>query len=344
MVFFLTACQLYKSSNSACSFSSSFFSSTIVDSSSSLPELAFGNYWRSHLVEKANDIRNKSVEIGRDGASFVFMTDYHQNTSAKKSPEIIKYLSKEARIDYTFFGGDITDGVENTSVALDKMKEFSDLWNPVTFLPIRGNHDCEPTANKTIDQVSNQEYYKLFIKPIQNVINNDESIYFSLDDNERKTRFISLDSGSYITEALDKRQIEWFQQKLMELDSSWTIVIFQHMVLQTNNDEKTVSLSSYGRITMEAIDEIFKNIRCNIAAIICGHIHVDAVLETKYNFKIISTTCDSGGANAAYDWNISERTIGTINECAFDVFLLNTKQRTIDSIRVGAGTSRFFAY
>ena len=77
---------------------------------------------------------------------------------------------------------------------------------------------------------------------------------------------------------------------------------------------------------------------------ICGHAHVDGILSTDYNFNIIATTCDSGGANSAGDWNNPTRPSGTTNECSFDVFSINTNTKEITITRIGAGNDRVTNY
>ena len=55
---------------------------------------------------------------------------------------------------------------------------------------------------------------------------------------------------------------------------------------------------------------------------------------------IIATTC----ATYAEECGELDRTLGTINEGAYDVYVVNKNTRTINITRIGAGFDREFTY
>ena len=95
-------------------------------------------------------------------------------------------------------------------------------------------------------------------------------------------------------------------------------------------------MTSYAQACMNVLDQYEGN--GTIAAVIQGHTHRDRLATTPSGIPVIITTCDKN-----WQWISStgdpdllvDRSSGTIREQAFDVMILNKKERTITAVRIG---------
>lgn len=303
------------------------------------------SYWATTIAEKELAINNLNNAIGSNGATFLFFTDYHQSSNNGKSLPLMLHVLNNTSVRDVFYGGDTSDGgsLPNTASAEAKLREVANHLRPLKMFAIRGNHDCEPYATVTTNQISESAYYDMYVRPIEKDIKGTGKPYFYVDNETAKVRYICMDSGSRLTDAMDTTQMSWMKSHLQELSNDWTVIIFQHMVYEkVNRPEQTII--TMGQTLLNAIDDVFDSLNCTIAAVIAGHCHTDAIIPTDHNFKVITTTCDSGGANAASDPLYPTRTPGTTSEQAFDVFTVDKATRTIHITRIGAGVDRNTTY
>ena len=107
---------------------------------------------------------------------------------------------------------------------------------------------------------------------------------------------------------------------------------FAHDVLAYSNG--TFSLSTDGAAIEQAI--VASNTSATICAIICGHIHRDGSL-IRNGIPFIATTWDGY-------YSDSNKKLGTTTELAFDVFTVDTENKTIKASRVGYGEDRTWTY
>lgn len=326
-----------------------FDSESVVESIQALTDAVGSDcvvpdYWITYLQDKEAAINALNMALD-SGESFIFFTDYHQNTNNKNSAPLMRHIVDHTSITDVVYGGDTTDGgtLPTPQAAEAVVRTFSNLFKKLDIKPVRGNHDCEPLAYQTTNQIPDAAWYDMMIRPIENVVISGNELYFYYDNPNQKIRHIIMDSGG-MNDALTETQLTWMKARLTELETGWTAIIFQHMVIESDKTEQTVHLITRGTETLNAIGDVYNTLNCTIAALVCGHVHVDAVVDTNYNFKIISTTCDAGGANAASDWNNPTRTAGTTSEQAFDVYSLDTTNRTINITRIGAGSNRTVQY
>lgn len=305
------------------------------------------DYWKSYLESKEATINAHNISI-TTGESFIFFTDYHVNTNNENSMPLMRHIADHTSITDVIYGGDTTDGgrLPTPESAEAVLRKFANTFKPLRIKPIRGNHDCEPSAYQTINKIPDAAFYDSLLRPIESdiVTAHPNSIYYHWDNENQKIRHIVTDSGG-MENPLDTTQITWLQSKLLELESSWTAIIHQHIVMESTPAEQTAHLVARGTALLNAIGDVFEDLKCTIAGIVCGHLHVDYIMETDYNFSIIGTTCDAGGANSdGYDWNNPTRPAGTTNEQAFDVYSIDTTSKTMYITRIGAGSDRVVSY
>ena len=83
-------------------------------------------------------------------------------------------------------------------------------------------------------------------------------------------------------------------------------------------------------------------------AIISGHTHWDASLTTSqsdYGILTIATTTDAAGyAQNGQTGAAEPRTVGTIEEQAFDVVHIDLTARKVYMTRIGGGSDREFTF
>lgn len=302
-------------------------------------------YWESEIASKVDVINVNNCDLGQHGDSFVFMTDYHMNTSNNMSRRLIDYIEKHTSVVKFFYGGDTTDGggLTTPQMAINKIRSFEEMFRGLNMFPIRGNHDEEPTANQTVNQIPDGAFYDVFLRSIENGINTNGNLYYTVDNDSQKIRYIMMDSGG-MNNPLNSTQLNWLKAKIIELESDWSCVVIQHIIGEQDAGNRRVLVSTRGAYTINAINEALQTAVCTFICVIAGHVHTDYIDTTTASYPIIYTTCDSGGANAAYDFDNPVRTAGTITECAFDVFSIDTSNRTIKITRVGAGSNRAISY
>ena len=311
------------------------------------------DYWLADLESQEYAINNLNCSVGANGTTFVFFTDYHQNTNNGNSIALIKHIVDHTSANMVIYGGDTSDGdaLLTRQASIDMLREFGNEVKDISPVWIRGNHDVEPTAGDTTTSIPTPAFYDIALRPLQNRAEINGHIYYHIDDDNIKFRYIFLDTdnGDYnnqdVIDYFDE-QMAWLKNKILELDSNWTVVIFQHIFFTARlATVPTLPRSDFATATINALSDIYDSMQCSIAAIISGHVHRDYTYITNHDVPCIATTCDSGGLNAsAYDPDYGTRTAGTTSEQAFDVFTIDTANRTVNATRIGAGIDRSWTY
>lgn len=224
---------------------------TILEGSEAIP-----SYWESELNASVTSINNIQRLYGKNATSFGFITDFHNNANAGKSPALLQYVMDKCNIKYYFNGGDFaTDGSLNTKEqtindilnAKNKFRNIADRC-----LRVEGNHDV---AYSTLGA---PEYYKQNLTPeeMYDVYYRSETLHrhivwgptgdcFYADDEAHKVRYIGLNSqdkpyvenpdGSAVDNkmwnfAFRQDQITWFAEKALYVpDDSWSVVVCSHV-------------------------------------------------------------------------------------------------------------------
>lgn len=298
-------------------------------------------YWISHLNEKNSEIDTAMNAIGGHGDAVLYFTDPHWSSNEKRTPDIARYIRAHTSIKNVFCGGDIANGGNGRDLT-----GYRDVWNGIPVFTFRGNHDQNPNATDETDIISDEEFYNLILRPIEDKATLDGQLYFHLDNTAQKIRYIFMDSGCAWTNTLDDTQINWFKTCLTELDAGWSALVMQHMVFEGNaKNGDNISISSRGTLLINTINAVWDQLKCNIIGILTGHIHSDySITESVHGYPIIATSCDNGAA-ARNDYDpVNPSTVGTVSEQLLDAVCIDTSARTIQCIRIGAGNNRSFTY
>lgn len=297
------------------------------------------DYWETYLNNKMNTLKWGDMSIGRDGVSFAFITDVHIDANNMMSPKLLYWLTRHTNVRDVICGGDIIEGYNTAEHASDELFRWMQDTSEIKIVNIHGNHDnntngqTDPTQN--LDNIHfyalecrQSEYFVTFV---------DNEMYGYSDNDDQKMRYIYLDTGAPDSEVISDTQIEWMKDRIEELPSGWFVTIFCHQFFTgAAASTPTLTLDDSGVKIQNALELIYDSIDAVIVAVISGHCHRDYSIVSAKGFPMIATTCDTNQA-APYDPVTPDRTAGTTDEQAFDIFYINTSLRTITTVRIGAG-------
>ena len=103
---------------------------------------------------------------------------------------------------------------------------------------------------------------------------------------------------------------------------------------------------AHGKAIITPLNEIARDPNFpEVIAVITGHTHWDASLQTEGGYYLIATTCDAGATSCqCYDTLCPVRTPGTDREQLMDVIQIDRTRRKLFFTRLGAGIDREFTY
>ena len=170
----------------------------------------------------------------------------------------------------------------------------------------------------------------VMIKPEEQWINTNGELYYCVDNDSQKIRYICLAIECFDNVGTSGTQRTWLQSKLTEKDSSWTILVIQHRIWGSS----TASIDTKAQNVINAINEIWSSINAKFIGIIAGHTHLDYnATESTKGYHLIAVNCDANtGNNSGYT-----RTAGTTTEQSFDVFYIDKTNEKLYAVRIGAG-------
>lgn len=308
---------------------------------------ALPDYWKTYLDTKIDSVKSL-VETSDD--TFAFVTDIHSPNNALYSPAIIKHLQKYADVSKVMVGGDFITSASSARAATDMIDAWADGAEN-NWMFTRGNHDSNYQGT---GDVTCKAFYERYIKPNKNMIPMQvgKATYY-VDDETAKFRYIVLDTCNESSDEIPiADQVTWMQSKITELDSSWSVIVMTHKYWApslvtagiTDVEDMPIEVSA----VKTGLDAVAGTADATIIAYICGHVHRDLAIQSDAGYWIISTTCDAASGTQASDWDIfyPERTLGTKDEQVIDVFGIDTVNRKIKTVRIGAGlaTGREFTY
>jgi predicted phosphodiesterase len=199
--------------------------------------------------------------------------------------------------------------------------------------------------------------------------------YYYVDDEKSRMRIILLNGQDVPSDAKTaegyakynamrhfgflQEQIDWFCSEALRLPSEeWVGVVCSHSDFQGAKKEKHCynyelmlgiinafnqkssynNESSYEDSAFNAsVDFDFSEYQGKVVGWVSGHTHNDRINET-YGVTSVSTTTD-----AAFLSTNPEKA-GTLNEQAFDAFIIDRKRKLVKIVRVGVGENREFSY
>lgn len=328
-------------------------------SDTNIPELPA--YWADYLDGRIEDIRGNMTSVGRNGETFIFITDLHWPNNVKNSPRLMFEILRRLNIHHCICGGDvINEGTreESVSVMVDVVNAFKHY--DIDFLTALGNHDRN--WNTYNDQHSYPErrfteadIFALLERMSKKVYQNfaddkfDNGIGFNMyyDDPITNTRFIIIDVNDVITDPNTGTNTFEFTNynelaQVLHDSNGKHVVIISHMLEAGNNIGTrlaTISdaLNARTTISTDYCTADFTGCTGKVHLILGGHSHSDNSRLSSGGIPIV--TCDT-------DSNLSHNTDahidGTTKEQAFDVITVNYADNSVKFVRIGRGSDRTF--
>lgn len=308
----------------------------IIENGNALPY-----YWKTYLNSKIDDVK-QLVETSNE--SFIFVTDVHTPNNFMHSPDIIRYIRSKINIPYVFVGGDYGNKADSRRLYLNQVDKWFDVAEKDWF-SIRGNHDNNYQGT---GEVTAADFYVRAIKPLKNEVVVKEALenVYYVDDKNAKFRFICLDTIYEGTVDITP-QITWMKERINELPSGWSVIVFSHMYFvpsPVSSGQTALGTTNLGAQIKAGLDEIYDSCSADIVGLVVGHCHRDYYITSVKGYPIIATTCDAQ-QSAYWDINYPNSITRTTTEQAFDIFGINKTNRTITALRIGRGAeSRTFQY
>lgn len=328
------------------------------------------DYYKEELNSKIAQIHENMNETGKNGETFIFITDIHWENNSKHSPALINDIIKNTNIKTLVCGGDLIN--EGTKLSMENtMQECVSAFNfEKTFFPCAfGNHDDNKNNQSSMPErwFSAETVYALMYKQndgdITYLTDNDwRAFYF--DNPTTKTRFIFCDTGvdgwagtidtsTYGYWTYDPTdQLDQIVDCLKETESGWEVVLVAHWLRGSS------SYTAFAQDLFKIADGInsrsalvdasgahkvydLSSAKAHVCAIFAGHTHFDYSAVTEDGIPIIITDCDNGVRSTNTDYPYVE---GTITEQCFDVVTIDYAASTVKCVRIGRGANREFSY
>ena len=204
--------------------------------------------------------------------------------------------------------------------------------------------------------------------------------YFYVDDHTSHTRFIMLnmcdkpyqtnangtmaDSGNTMKGfVIRQTQIDWMISSL-NVPEGWSVITCTHAPVHPNvvgwdeqfrgilkaYKDKTAYTATYAGIygwDALNINADFRNYKGDFIVHLCGHAHNDYHYKASgYGIDMMTVACDGRVSNNTYmtDESYQNRALGTVYEQCVDVVVIDKNDKTISTVRLGAGANRIISY
>ena len=304
------------------------------------------SYYRdnNYMNSKAEAIKSAMYDAVGKYDSFIFITDMHWSRNAKKSPALINWLRKYVNINHIINGGDLYDAWDGLTT--DALDDTNKAFGEEAYV-VCGNHEFNHTGTGISNGgLTDAKAWYLFSSMHDDIVVGDASRnYFYKDNKAQKIRYIFLnmydDAGAGAAQAVisfEAAQQTWLADvALGTMEAGWLAVILTHTLYEINPDTNAL----YNDAPISDLSTIVDNYSGpgEIGFILQGHTHRDRITSTPGGTKVVITTCDKYvpwyATSGVADINVT-RAPGTITEQAFDVVVVDRKNRKASFIRIGA--------
>lgn len=330
-------------------------------------------YYMDHLTGKISDIKTELAKHS-DPVCFFLFTDYHNlykdqsEGNAHGTGDLIRYTGSKVGCNDAVFCGDLLS-YENTEALMNSSIEafLDEISGMNRLMIVKGNHDLNPYGSPNMTDEG-------YISRVMSVMDGNYGIsitdktYYFRDDTKRKVRYIVLDSretsidysyssGDDAEKAFATAEMQWFGETLQSTPEGYTVIVFSHVMWWGTSDQTSVQ---YSASNMQPVQMMYAyNTRstysgCGVTfdfsggvaeakVMLTGHTHKDFSQVFLSNVLVLSTSADSWAfANARPDY--VTHTKGTYTEHVIDFMIIDPGAKTIDTIRIGAGSDRHFEF
>lgn len=288
----------------------------------------YSNYLLEELDAEVNNVSNDNT------MTFTFVTDLHENNEGNTDKNIqyfTEFTERNKKVEFGAIGGDLYSAYKTNHEQGEYFikyisKLLKDNTNKKLFFT-KGNHECNAKLDKK-EYISNEEYYDLAIKDIENeIITNPEDpkgAYYYKDYDDYKVRVCVLNSfeGEGQQFIFNSKELDFIENKMLnfsekENSSEWQVIFITHTLILEDIDQFNKIINS------------FQESGGKIIACITGHQHVDTYnLQNGYLEVVVQR-----GFN-------KQDEVDTDNEICFSVFTVDLKNRILYENRAGRGENR----
>jgi len=327
------------------------------------------DYWIEYLNNKQASINAGLTSVGTHGDIFIFFSDYHVVVNECKSPIVMKYVCERYNIKKVVFGGDVLNTHNSKEISLGLLETFMKSFSFTSIYNVLGNHDNNPYGGSS-NVLNEDEYYPILFKHLENKVHMNRGCYYYYENEFQKIRYIVLnthDNGFNLSSDEDMAQLNWFCATLNSVQEGWYVVVITHMYYEVHENQEThlhhvyvsagnliypitdaYNSKSSGSMSNNGVIYSFDFTSANgkIACLLVGHVHSDyseVRLSDTAQYPIISIEQDSTYYTGSIETDPT-RTKGTPSEQAFDIVCIDTKNKVIKTIRIGAGEDRTFSF
>lgn len=300
--------------------------------SDSSKKYSINNITDSYFKTAVNNVAQKINSLSEeDWESFIFITDPHGNGNQQKSQAIALYLLDNTNISMIVLGGDY---YLNYWGQYDN--QFEDYLDPlkdnINVYALFGNHE---TYNK--GSYNNKYYlYDYFLKNKTWLKGQPEKLYYYFDDNDKKIRYVFLNTSDCSQYVMTSKQIDWLRSTVSTLpNSDWSLLVFGHVNLDTFDIDSDIIR---GSTELNASNIISAIDQCNgtIIGYICGHQHIDMTKKVG-NFQQTTLQCDKLETRDYYPGiSFVDRSENDATKQAVSIISINQKEKQVIIRRIGA--------
>ena len=237
----------------------------ITENGNVVPDYYFDN---NYLNDKVAEINTINAGLSYNSYSAFFITDYHMEDNARKSPALISYLIGNTGIRNVVFGGDAIDhSYGNKAGGIRKlcqfMEDFREVREKGNMYLITGNHEMNnANLDNSAGELSKAVPFNLFNAPLGNKINNlfrksngsvvNTNTFYVDDDNARmRTYFVDCTSGGTIM----KSYMDVIIPSLTEVPDGYSVLLFSHTGVGTYTKDDSTYPATF---TITALNERFE--------------------------------------------------------------------------------------
>ena len=313
--------------------------------------------------ERARVQRKLISTLNGDNAIIAFNTDQHltypyngSGTNPLYTMRGLKSLAKIAKnvpLDLIVLGGD-APAYDASSLAIDKIMQeveyinspFMDLNVPEVSIP--GNHDAfQHNGDMTAQGMYNVHFKRSkFTNFLHHEGTDNCDSYY--DDTDKKIRYIFVDI--YSQNVRTESYSTFLTNALSTLGNDYKAVIFSHNPLTNEFDGVVRKINASGQ-EVDAFENptdlhsIINPYASKVIACICGHTHSDAYGVSPAGILYVTTTTAAAHTiSHTTDGIPYTKTVNSATETAFDFFVIDTVNQTLEAVRYGQGTNRTWKY
>ena len=308
-------------------------------------------YYKTYMDNKIEEI--ESACAFSKGVIFPFITDVHLQVNAKQSGKLIKYIAEHTNaVPFVVFGGDVpqaTGTADGTLAFARQWTNYMEQWGKEKTIQVHGNHDymCNLDGGGSFRATVGQLNY-FIAKNTQIIQRPDGVLYGYYDVPNRNVRIIVTDdyeagySGNIWANGnvgYSENQLNFIKQAILTAQGDVLVISHQTSDSALRNYQSELAVLQTLLISAKNKTNDFTNWSGDVIMHLSGHSHDDES-HVDNNLLSVATVCDAQYTSpSGYT-----RTTGTTNEQAFDIVCIDTDNKVIKMIRIGAGSNRQFNY